>query len=431
MGDLLLQIALLPLLLVCLGVSRKVSGTWVNPVGVIGVCFFVPMLLATLRLSGLQSKDWQPETYASLWLAVGAWLILPTIVIAARGRAMGSLVLKPYVLSGSFSTISRVASAIVIGAYLLSNYVQAGTVLPIQVPEIAYRLHTEFPPVLRLFARCIPAVVGLCYLLFALHRRWVDLALLAVAFIVPLTRLSRIDVALSLVVLISVFVAMPLFKLSFRRLLVIGLAALVVMVGGVELGNQRTNRFGLYEVKYERAIAWRPDYAGPAGVLAVAYGYFPLSFENFDAFVIQARDSRTHGLSSFDWFFTGFAKLNRFGPDQETTAYENFRPIASAANVPTALLPFYSDFGVLGIALPGTLYMLLWLWFFYKSRSDVRWLLVYGVYTAAFALASFQALIVSSFIAHQMIAVVAASALAQALHERRTTAELNLKQSRT
>ena len=404
MGDAIIQFVLLPFSVICVVLSIRFSTKILNPVSIIFFCFFLPMTAATLRLSGLQSNAWHPATYSALLVIFGSWMLVPTLVIMARGKLDGYFQVSRVQQSTRIIIASRCFAALVITAYLLSNYIQAGTLLPIQVPEMAYRLHTDFPPILRLFARCIPAVVGMSYVVFVLHRRLVDFVIIVLAFATPISRLSRIDVMLSVVVLTLVFSALPLFKLTGKRLVLLFASIAIISIGAVELGNQRTNRFGLYKVDYGEAIKWKPTVAGPAGIFSVAYGYFPLSFENFDSFVRYAGERRGDGWSSFDWFFTGTLKLNRFTAN-EAGAYGSFTPVSSAANVPTALLPFYNDFGVFGLFCPAVLYMLLWLYFFYKSMHSLSWLLCYGIFSAAFSLASFQALVAAPIIFHQLVFV--------------------------
>jgi hypothetical protein len=88
-------------------------------------------------------------------------------------------------------------------------------------------------------------------------------------------------------------------------------------------------------------IGWKFDYAGPGDVLAVLYGYFPLSFENFDKAIRQFRGSYGIALVSFDWLFTGFLKLNWFTPYAFLQAeLTGFIPVSGAATVPTALSAF-------------------------------------------------------------------------------------------
>ncbi|MBP2638705.1 MAG: hypothetical protein H6Q72_4612 [Firmicutes bacterium] len=402
MGDVIVQLIMLPLAIMCVVISIRFSERWINPVSIVFVGFFLPLVAATFRLSDLQARSWLPDTYLALLLIFGSWLFLPTLIIVAKGKVGNCLEVSDKLRTGHFAYVSRVFALIVVAAYFISNYIQAGTLLPILFPEIAYRLHTDFPPVLRLFARCIPAAVGISYVAFAFHRKKIDLLIIVIAVITPITRLSRIDVMLSAVVLVIVFSALPLFKMNAKRLMLLLATVSVVAIGVVELGNQRTNRFGLYKVEYGQAIKWNADIAGPAGVFPVLYGYFPLSFENFDSFIAHAGERRGDGLSSFDWFFTGIVKLNRLATS-DNGSYGSFIPVSSAANVPTALLPFFNDFGLLGMVFPAALYMVVLVWFFYKSARDVVWLLLFGVFSAAFSLASFQALVAAPIIFHQLL----------------------------
>ena len=404
MNDTLIQIGVTSLALICCILSVYFGNRKINPVTLISVFFFAPLVIATFRLSGLQSSSWSTETYAAFWLISASWLVFPTILIMAKGKSSATLIDFEFLKGDGYLRSYRFFALLVALTYLASNYLQAQTLLPILKPERAYELHTEFPPILRLFARCIPAAVGLAYIAFSFNRRKFDFFILLLCLAMPITRLSRIDVALSFFVLLCVFIANPLFQLSIKRIFIALVSVLFLVLGSVELGNQRTNRFGLYEVKYERAIQWTPQSSGPAAVYAVLYGYFPLSFENFDLFVDQTKGHTTLGLLSFDWFFSGVVKLNRLSSDlDQNNQLASFKPLSTAANVPTALLPFYSDFGLFGMTLPAMFYMYLWIYFFYNSARGVSRLLAYSIFTAAFCLSSFQALIAAPIIFHQIV----------------------------
>lgn len=403
LGDVLLQFVLTPLLLICTFISIKSSKRYINPVSVIAIAFFLPMLFATLRLSLLQSHQWSYETYVAIWFVVGAWVIFPTIVILAKGSPQYDSMQNQFLSSSSHIVGYRVFSLVVISSYLLSNYIQAHTLIPILNPEIAYKIHTEFPPIFRLFVRCIPVVAGMAYLAFAAKKKKIDALILIVAILMPLSRLSRIDVILSFVVLLILFINYPLFRIDKKRLFYVITVLVLLAVTFAELGNLRTNRFGKYQVDYGKAIRWNSSITGPSDIFPILYGYFPLSFENFDSFVRQNKEKKTYGVMSFDWFFNGTFKLNRFLNYGGSNSMGSFKPISSAANVPTSLHPFYSDFGAVGIVIPAFFYMTVWLLFFYKSRHEIKWLLIYAVFTGAFVLSSFQALMTASIIYHQLI----------------------------
>lgn len=409
MSDITIQLAVFVLGIVAFFSARKSTGVWLNPVSILVVCFFAPLFFSLFRLAGIQSSSWQYQTYVAIWAAIGAWLIFPPILLAARGKVkvLDGPLDGELLRTNEFRKMVRLFALVVVTAYYLGNYLQAGTPLPILNPEAAYSLHTVFPPVIRFFARANPAAVGLLFILYWAQRRKFDLFFLAFVFITPLSRLSRIDLALALVVILILHSVYPLIKVNAKRLLLLGVVFLALAIGGAELGNLRTNRFGVYEVKYENAIGWIPDVVGPASVFPIAYGYFPLSFENFDAFVRQFHGGYMLGFYSFDWLFTGFVKLNwvpGFAQLQSENAY--FEPVSSAANVPTALFPFYADYGPVGMALPMMVYLIFWVYLFYRSRESAMFTLLFALYSGGFALASFQALIAASILVHQVVEVL-------------------------
>ncbi len=368
------------------------------------------MLAAMTRMSGLQAASWNYETYVVMFLSALFWLMVPILFFFVNHIGNKSYIACDFELDRSvrdlFSSpksvkLVRTIWCFVVGAYVLSNLVQSGQ-LVITNPEALYSLHFEFPFGLRFFARATPVAVILLYFVFFANRNKFDLVLLSVAFLVPLSRGSRIDVALSLVALCVVFSRFPVVNLSKKNIFILALVGACLIVGGVEYGNQRLNRFGLYEVTYDKVIAWRSDIVGPSMILPTVYAYFPLSFENFDQFVGQSRGS-TYGLLSFDWFFTGFVKANWLPGYSQLLADASFVPISSGANVPTALMPFFSDFGAVGSFFPMFLCMGFWLYSYEKGKKSVSWFAIFALYSAAFSLSSFQGLIVSPFVAQQIV----------------------------
>lgn len=406
MADFVLQIIVLVFGVVALVIGRVRCREWINPLTIMVVCFFVPLFFALFRLARIQLPSWSYDTYVAMGTTIGAWLILPIILVIVGGQKY-----NPKVISGAllietkeFSVIVRLFSIVVVVSYLVGNYIQAGTFFPATNPRIATLIHATFPFGIRLFAKANLAAAVLLYMLFYCKRNKIDLLLFALVLLVPLTRLSRIDFALSLVIIFVCFSAIPLFRWNSRRLTLTLSFLLMLIVGGAELGNLRTNQFGTYDIKYEQAIGWKPSVIGPGSVLPIAYGYFPLSFENFDAFVRQSKGERTYGLYSFDWLFTGIVKLNWIPGFREVQSDgAKFEPISGAAAVPTALFPFYADFGAIFMLVPMVIYLGLWFVFYYRSRRNYLSLALFAVYTSGFALSSFQAVIASPVIFQQLV----------------------------
>lgn len=414
--ELILQTLLVLLIPICAAISVKRTGALANPVTLLSIAFFLPMLAATFRLSGLQSATWDYNTYAALIISIGSWLVIPTIAILCFHK-QHQLDAPKYLRE--LTVTHRLFAGVVFSAYIYANIMQAGTPIPIINPEIAFAIHHEFPEGIRLLARCTPAVGVLAYLSFYHSRKKLDLLILAFAIAIPLTRLSRIDPAITLIALTCLYPIAPIFSPSRRNICFIAFAAVATLVAASELGTQRQNRFGEYEFKYAEMIKWEPETVGPGEILPVLYGYTSLSFENLDATISMHNGRFTYALYSFDWLYSGFLKLNWFTP-YGLAQYENYQreSISSAATVPTALIPFYKDFGPLGLAIPALMYMAALLMLYFKSNSTVMAAL-YGLYSGAFGLASFQALIAASPIIQQMAWIVAIFAIAKMASPRR------------
>lgn len=386
------------------------TGDWINPVSMLFIFFFLPVFFALFRMSGLQSNQWHYNTYIAIFTSIGAWMLFPIVLIAARANAvvpLGGRSLSDVLRSPSYIWLTRGFGVVIVASYITSNYIQAGDMLAFRNAEAAFQIHTVFPFGLRYFARAGVAGVVLLYGAYWAARRKTDLALMLMVLVVPLTRLSRIDVAMGLVALMVLFAAIPLFKWSFKRVALILSVFSLLVIAGVELGSLRQNRFDKYSFKYSDFILWKPEWLGPVEIFPTLYGYFSLPFENLDTYVRQFRGGYGIALTSFDWLFTGFLKFNWFTSYAFAQAeHFQFTPVSSAANVPSALTPFYSDLGPIGMALPMLLYVSFWLYLYYRSKSSMRSLLVYAIYSGAFALVSFQAIISAAFLFHQLLEVV-------------------------
>lgn len=428
MFDVIIQMLIalgLPLLIL---VSRR-TGRMVNPLSICYVLFFLPLFFCLFRLSSIQASSWVYETYVAMITSFGAWILLPAIVIyyftPKPNVNQYSDESVELLKSTSFVTLVRIFALIVVVAYVISNVVQAKSLLPAVHPEVAFSIHAEFPFGLRFFARATPVAAILLYLAFWGRRQKIDLLLLVIVFLMPMTRLSRIDPAMTAVGLAAVYSFLPVIRFSKARMALLLLLGVALLVGVAEIGNQRQNRFGVYEFKYSEFIGWKPNVTGPAEIFPVLYGYTSLSFENFNQMVAQFRGQHSIVLFSFDWLFSGFVKLNWFTQYNIAQAgVLKYSIISNAAAVPTALVPFYADGGAVGMALPMSFYMGMWLFFYLRSGSNFLLLTLYGVYSAAFALSSFQSLIVSGPIAQQLVWAFLIFAFASIANKRKRHSHL-------
>lgn len=408
--DAILQILILVILPITNFLVIRHTRTWLNPLTIISLVFFLPLVFALSRLSALQAEVWAYDTYAVILLSLMFWVLFPTIyLLLQKKREHKEFRYQAdqfYLKSKAFYLTARGFGLLVSCAYLIANYIQANSLLPFLQPELAVKIHAEFPPVIRLIARAGPAAIALLFVSFFYNRKKFDLFLMLLIFVLPLSRLSRIDPFISGMMMLVLNGYFPLIKYRSRNVILAICMAGIVGVVGLDLGNQRTNQFGRYDVKYEDAILWKPDVTGPLDVLPSLYGFFPLSFENFDVFVRTNKGNHTYGLQSLDWLFTGVLKVNILRSFQELK-YEDlhYRPVSSGATVPTVLFPFYADFGAAGSAAPLFLYMLIWLEFFRRAARSPLFAVLFALSSGGFALATFQAVIVSPLLVQQLFEI--------------------------
>lgn len=407
--DMVYQVIIVLLVVFLNYVVYRKLGELVNPLSIISFSFFLPVVFSLFRWSSLQSREWDYDTYVMIIEAMCAWLLFPALylMVAKTGIIENKTSDIKIVETKVFRKVVYSFTLIMITAYLFGNYIQTGLVIPLYDPETTYNVHAEFPPIVRMFARTGPVIIGLLFVLYYFNRRKVDLFLLIVVFFIPLTRLSRIDPAMSAVVLLVMNMYFPVVKMKLKNLFIAGCITGLVMVAAAELGNQRTNRFGVYEIDYGQAIGWKPPLSGPSDIFPILYGYFPLSFENFDSFVRNNKENRTYGALSLEWLFVGVVKLNWLKDYQNLLEeIDGFHPVSSAATVPTSLYPFYGDFGVYGAWIFMFLVMWFWLELFRLSYASLIYKILFALYSSGFALASFQALILAPVLIQQMIELV-------------------------
>jgi hypothetical protein len=280
-------------------------------------------------------------------------------------------------------------------------------------PELARDIHAQWAPGLRLLARQLPLAVGLVYLGFLKRRRKIDAALLVVSLLLPLTRLARIDIALGVLMIGLLWYRFPLAdSVTWRARIMGAIVILVIVVGLVQVGEQRHSRFGLYDVPYADTIDW----VGPqdqSAVLPMAYGYYSLSFENLDKMVRRGTGGDTLGRASLEWLIVGLLKTRIFGVGgiQQVRYLDYYVPVTGSATVPTALAAFYLDGGIRFAWLPMLFYMGFWCWIYVLGRHSFVGYLVYSLMALGFSLSAFQPAMCQPLIVFQILTVVILSKL--------------------
>lgn len=376
---------------------------YVHPFVIINIFFFLPLFFALGRHSDLQSEVWQDETYLVIFYTLIFWQVL-FACHAFFSKLHINRVSIEYYLNNRFKNISIFFSFFVVGLFLLANYLQSNLILVFLDPEVASQIHAEFPPVIRLFARMILLAVILLYLSYYKFRsKWL-LLLMLLTLLTPVTRLSRIDILLSLVGVMILFYYFPIMKINKKKVLITFIIGLFLMSAITNLGVDRWNRFGEYDFSYSETIEWN----GPLKdtIIPILYGYFPLSFENFDRYIVENRVDNDIAFSTLEGPFVGILKLNLLFDDYKSINYlDYYEPVSGAATVPTILIAFYRDFGAYFSIFPIALVGLLWLYLYRVSGLSLQMNLIYIIYSAAFSLASFQPILFSPMIFQQFVMV--------------------------
>ena len=144
---------------------------------------------------------------------------------------------------------------------------------------------------------------------------------------------------------------------------------ILVMFFGMNVGINRMNSNGKYNLKYSDGIG----YTGPEfgnGILSYYYGYFPLSFDNLAYNMKNANIKPNYvGLCSFRTLFFGILQFdNLFGLDGGAASRANIIR-SKAAAVATGFWDFYYDykeFFFIPLIISFTLY------YFLKNKLSVN-----------------------------------------------------------
>jgi hypothetical protein len=261
-------------------------------------------------------------------------------------------------------------------------------------PQLAYDIHAKFPQYIGIFARLTPVASLLLLYNFSFTKSKIAFFIMILVIFTPLTRLSRIDIFISILscYVLNSRISAIRFKgiktLIFISILVFFVYALV------EVGTQRLNRYGKYDVHYSDVVEWH-GLSYQADLLSILYAYFPLSFENFDRFVRQYQYDANQSIASMEWLFIGIFKFNKIFNDFKEVNYGSiYTPVSTGATVPTLLAAFYRDFGAYLSFIPIVIVFIVAFYLRLKSQKDHYYLIIYSLYMGGFALASFQPVLV-------------------------------------
>ena len=374
---------------------KKRTNDWLNPFTICAAFFFFPMILATFKLFLHQVEVWHSSTIILLVGSTIVWGIYPFLFLTMTKRSKREQKKAFNIHMNTFNVnVSILLAVAFCFLYLYENYQLTGHVLPFLLGGgIILETHTLSLPVIRFITKSSPAIIGLLLISGRNQKKWITSILALFVFLIPLTRLSRIDTFLSLLTVILIVYNLGIFKrYKLKKLVIAG--TLVGIIGFLSAaGNIRGSHFGKYNFSYANAIQFTLN-PGPAEIFAVIYGYFALPFESLDRLIRKNPDERLYGAFSLSPLANSIIELDKLVdfPTMDTIKeYDN--PVMIITGVSTSLAYFYMDFGPIGALLPMFVYMSLYLYLYRKKRVSPLLLLLFALYSSFFSLVAFQAFI--------------------------------------
>lgn len=390
-----LPIILLILLNIILLIKVK---DFFNPFTMMSLFFFLPMGLSTLRLSGLQKNTWSFESNLMIWASIIVWGLVPFVILLLFGKINKSEI----VYTKSIYKIIRYACFAFIAIFLIENKILFHSYIPILSKNLIllFEKHYASLSFWGIITKGSPLFCTLALRNYLLFRKKSDLILTIICLLLPITRISRLDIMFSV---ISLFTLLSLYNsISWRSLVKskyffgVILLSVVLFFVFIVSGNFRSSHGNEYEFSTKKVFQYKGD-PGPGEIFAWAYSYFCLPFEDSDRIIANYQNKKFYGQLSIspivNGIFFGHVWGNFPNPDIIYNYNERFTNFFA---VPTALPYFYMDLGVIGGTFSMLIYQIILLTFYLKSSKSEFAKIAYSIFLAAFCLSSFQAFIMSA-----------------------------------
>lgn len=369
-----------------------------SPFSIISVTFFVPLIVATLSLSNLQHGIWAYRTNVLVAVSVLVWGLVPfllLLIVSGKSGHGKSLRTQIEELPYSFVIFARLFAVTFLVCFFAENYILTKHLLPYNAGgSTMHEIHAKSLPVIGLLTKGNSSVLLLLFVCAVRTRSPLDWIAIAVILIVPAMRGSRIDIFQSAIALGVAFSMVSNMK-PFRLLAVLLVGAMVLTIAGGALAYYRTSQGNRYQISLADIAGLSlkdSDLFTPA--LSQLFSNFVVPFEDLDHLV------RKNPRPVFWGELTLISPLpNAFFEFHHLVGLENVSAVESegygdpvATNgVNTALAAFYLDFGAVGAAFPMLLYLLFWLYLFFRRNGNVGTFLVYCLMCSFFSLSAFQA----------------------------------------
>ncbi|WP_022793418.1 O-antigen polymerase [Marinococcus halotolerans] len=372
-----------------------------NPVNIVFLGIFFHLIIATFRFSSLQNDYWVTDTIFIFIQAFVILFIFPVILLLIKAPPKKKInydVLK-------YVGIIRIISLIVLGIGLIENFIISGSFLPFL--NATASLHKDSVPGLDFFTSTASGIIGIFLVVYYFkEKNKFDLLLSFLLISLPLLKLSRIDFILTALLVIVLFTYLVKFNLKKILMLVGGVFSLLFSL--VFIANYRSTAGYSYNIDYSESIMYTgPN--DPFNLIAYYYGYFPLSFENFDLLVRNTTNMGdsflTYGLYTLRPITLGIFQLNNIIESYPQTDYfaSLTNPAYKAEVIATLFGYYYVDFGSLFIALPLLLTIIPFLYLYYKKQDDLFKNLLYALLASSILMGGWSNFIISPLILQKII----------------------------
>lgn len=251
--------------------------------------------------------------------------------------------------------------------FLVESYIGSGSILPALE---GIDIHTFSAPIIAFVTRNVYIFVLMNVVAWIVTKRRSYLVWAVVLIVFPIvTRSMRISAIIALVQVGTFFAAYYAYKKKSSKVrkvsngnkpnkLVIGAIACFAAILVFQSAAMTDDRMGYYG-KYDLSYAEEIGYSGPSfleDVVAVYYGYFPMSFNNLNLSLKYGHTDQNYlGLYSFRSVYFGVLQFdNIFDLDLAQPDATSVKSSPSAT-VATAFWDFYYDYGYLCFIPIGTM----------------------------------------------------------------------------
>lgn len=322
-----------------------------------------------------------------------AFILLPTLILSLKKKYNSKEFLKRRDLFIQSNWITFLYFFIGIIFQLVLNKLNAGVYIPVlDLTVLSGNYHVINVGFFGILLKTIHLLIAfLIFNKFFHTKKAIFLIMFIILILMPLTRLSRIDIIVILFTVIVYYLLQS--KNQIKPILLLLFLAIFISIAGAFVADYRWSAGGLFDVSFADTIEYT-SIKGPYEVLPFLYAYFSLSLENIDRFVILNENNWSYSYGAFMLrpILVGIFKLHHLEGFPFMEFFGNMRnPLVGVATVPTALPEFAVDFGIIFSIIPMIVYSMIGVFLYLKVQKQiVFYLVLYSFYSYSYFLLCFQ-----------------------------------------